>query len=343
MKRLKIYLSLPILCLAAVLFVTAAYASDQAMDSEINYPEILSISSTPSGIQITWQLVEGAESYNIFRKKGNGSWYFVNSTDSRTTQYTDSLIFPNVGYSYTIKALNADQQIIGGYDLTDNSVIWEIEISEIAAGTELSPIMLEQLGEDQFFYVEEISDELFDRMWGKSYKENCTVPREDLRYIRCLHCDIEGKVKVGELVMNKIVADTVCDIFRQLYKNHFPIESMLLVDDFDASDEDSIMHNNTSAFNFRTVDNTDQISNHAYGLAIDINPYYNVYYIPSENYIFPEEDGWKYLDREADFPYKVAPGDLCYQLFTDAGFEWGGWWTYNTDYQHFQYVTDITY
>jgi len=187
--------------------------------------------------------------------------------------------------------------------------------------------------------VEDISDEIFDRMWKKSYKEDCTVPREDLRYIRCLHRTEEGVIKVGELVMNSMVADSVCDIFRQLYEQFYPIESMLLVDDFDADDDLSIMHNNTSAFNYRTVDDTDIISDHAYGLAVDINPYYNVYYIPSENYIFPP-DGWDYLDREADFPYKLTEGDLCFNLFLEAGFSWGGWFANNVDYQHFYYTGD---
>ena len=211
------------------------------------------------------------------------------------------------------------------------------KIAAMEAGEKITQAKIGLLGVNNFFYVEEISDEVFARMWKKSYKENCTIPREDLRYIRCLHYDEEGNIKIGELVMNKKVADTVCEIFRKLYDAKYPIESMILVDEFDADDDTSIMANNTSAFNFRTVDDTDQISNHAYGLAIDINPYYNVYYIASENYIFPE-DGWQYLDRNKDFPYKIEVGDLCYTLFTEAGFEWGGWWTYNTDYQHFQYV-----
>ncbi|MCF0229125.1 MAG: M15 family metallopeptidase [Parasporobacterium sp.] len=216
--------------------------------------------------------------------------------------------------------------------------IWSVEPEDISAGTVLTEEAVQTLGIDNFFYTTEISDALFARMWRKSFKEYCTISRDDLRYIRCLHKDIEGNIMVGELVMNVQIADKVCEIFRKLYDASFPIECMRLVDDFDADDEASIMVDNTSAFNYRTVDNTDEISNHAYGLAIDINPYYNVYYIPSENYVFPVEEGWQYLDREQDFPYKVGPGDLCYELFTEAGFEWGGWWTYNTDYQHFQYV-----
>ena len=236
-----------------------------------------------------------------------------------------------------LTACFASLSFAGGWKIMDKNFL-----DDMKAGTVLSENTVKSVGEDNFFYVEEISDKVFIRMWGNSYKVYCTVPREDLRYIRCLHRDIDGNIKVGELVMHKEVADKVCEIFRKLYDAGYPVESMRLVDDFGASDDDSIMANNTSAFNYRTVDNTSEISNHAYGLAIDINPYYNVYYIPSQNYIFPPE-GAQYLDREADFPYKLEPGDLCYELFTQAGFEWGGWWTYNTDYQHFFYPMEINY
>lgn len=45
--------------------------------------------------------------------------------------------------------------------------------------------------------------------------------------------------------------------------------------------------------------------------------------------------GEPYLDRDADFPYKIDHDDLAFQLFTAAGFEWGGDWTDRKDYQHF--------
>ena len=217
--------------------------------------------------------------------------------------------------------------------------IWNVAVSEIRAGTMLSAEAVEALGLDSFFYTEEISDETFARMKGRSFGDDCTMSREELRYIRCLHKDWHGQILVGELVMNQMVADQVCDIFRKLYEAAYPIERMVLIDEYDGDDEASIMENNTSAFNYRTIDDTDIISRHAYGLAIDINPYYNVYYIPLQNYIFPE-DGWAYLDREAEFPYKLVSGDLCYELFREAGFEWGGWWIYNIDYQHFQFSPD---
>ena len=250
--------------------------------------------------------------------------------------YTDSLILPGKSYHYYIKIYHDKTGTWRDYDRVGAEGTWNITALQIRAGTQLTEDAVRQLGEDSFFDVQEISDELFQRMYGKSYKEYCDIPLDALRYIRCLHRDIDGNIKVGELVMCTEVADKVCEIFHELYRQSYPIESMLLVDDFGASDEDSILHNNTSGFNYRTVDNTAELSNHAFGRAIDINPYYNVYYIPSINYIFPPE-GMAYTNREADFPYKLTEGDLCYTLFVNAGFSWGGYFTYNIDYQHFYY------
>ena len=43
-----------------------------------------------------------------------------------------------------------------------------------------------------------------------------------------------------------------------------------------------------------------------------------------------------YVDRSRDFSHKIDHDDLCYKLFTEHGFEWGGDWTHSKDYQHFE-------
>lgn len=43
-----------------------------------------------------------------------------------------------------------------------------------------------------------------------------------------------------------------------------------------------------------------------------------------------------YCNRDWDFPCKIDHDDLCFKLFTAAGFEWGGDWTTRKDYQHFE-------
>ena len=192
------------------------------------------------------------------------------------------------------------------------------------------------------FYATEISDEIFNRIYGKSFKTDCTVPRDDLRYLHLLHVDLDGKTHEGEMIVNYHIADTVLDIFRELYEAKYPIEKIRLVDEYDADDETSMRDNNSSSFNFRFISHTTRVSKHGLGLAIDINTLYNPYtkVVDGERIIEPAT-GEPYLDRDADFPYKIDHDDLAYKLFTEAGFEWGGDWTDRKDYQHFEIPTDV--
>ena len=50
---------------------------------------------------------------------------------------------------------------------------------------------------------------------------------------------------------------------------------MRVVDDFGGDDERSMLADNTSAFNCRLVPGTSVWAQHAYGLAVDINPFEN--------------------------------------------------------------------
>jgi hypothetical protein len=186
------------------------------------------------------------------------------------------------------------------------------------------------------FYSSEITDEIFARIKGKSFKDECTLPREDLRYLHVLHKDKDGNVHEGEMIVNKHIAEDVLDILRELYENNYPIERMKLVDEYNADDELSMEDNNSSSFNFRFISHTTRVSNHGLGLAVDINPLYNPYtkVVDGERIVEPVT-GEPYLDREASFDYKIEKGDLCYNLFIEHGFEWGGEWPDRKDYQHF--------
>ena len=193
---------------------------------------------------------------------------------------------------------------------------------------------------DDAFYIAPISDELFARIYGKSFKENCTVPREDLRYLHVLHVDLDGMEHEGEMIVNYHIAEDVLEILRQLYEAKYPIERMRLVDEYDADDELSMEDNNSSSFNFRFISHTTRVSKHGLGLAVDINTLYNPYTkIVDGVRIIEPITGEPYLDRKADFPYKIDHEDLCYRLFIEHGFEWGGDWEDRKDYQHFEIPT----
>lgn len=199
------------------------------------------------------------------------------------------------------------------------------------------------------FSISQISDDLFARMRsGNSYKEDCIVPRDDLRYLLALHKDKDGNLHQGEMVVHKLIAEDVLEILEALFYAGYPIERMALPDNYMADDEIMMRDNNSSGFNFRFISYTDQISKHGLGMAIDINPLYNPYhkYVTDEEGIRKEiiepATAKPYLDRTKEFDYKIEKGDPCHTLFTEKGFEWGGDWTDHADFQHFELPDDIT-
>lgn len=190
------------------------------------------------------------------------------------------------------------------------------------------------------FYITEITDDIFARMKGKSFKDDCTLPREDLRYLHVLHVDTEGNTHEGEMVVNYHIAEDVLEILKELYEAGYPIERMRLVDEYGADDETSMRDNNSSSFNFRFISHTTRVSKHGLGLAVDINTLYNPYTkVVDGKRIVEPATGEPYLDRDADFPYKITEDDLCCRLFLEHGFEWGGHWSDRKDYQHFEVPT----
>ena len=189
------------------------------------------------------------------------------------------------------------------------------------------------------FYAVEFTEEseIFTRIKGKSYKDNCTVPLSDLRYLHVLHVGFDGKTHDGEIICNKYIADDLLEIFEALYEAKYPIEKIKLVDEYDADDEASMADNNSSSFNFRYISYTTKISKHGYGLAMDINTLYNPYVKTVNGKLSIEPaNAADYVDRSKDFDYKIDEDDLAYKLFIAHGFEWGGSWKSSKDYQHFE-------
>ena len=187
------------------------------------------------------------------------------------------------------------------------------------------------------FYILEIDEKIFARIDGKSYKKNCPLPLNELRYLHVLHKDLSGKTLEGELICNVRIASNLLDIFMKLFAENYPIEKIRLIDEYDADDELSMRDNNSSSFNFRFVSFTNRISLHGYGLAVDINPLYNPYIktVDGKKIIAPD-NSVDFEDREKNFPYKIVQDDLCCKLFREKNFLWGGdCWDDEKDYQHF--------
>lgn len=186
-----------------------------------------------------------------------------------------------------------------------------------------------------------IPDSVFARMRGVSFPEHeamqAGVHRTDLRYLQVLYYDFEGITRQGELVCNQAIADELLDIFRQLYEARYPIASIRLIDDFGADDERSMTANNTSCFCFRPIEGSTQLSKHAKGMAIDLNPLQNPYVRKkSGKTIVKPKAGTAFVNRNYRFEHKIGKKDLAYRLFKEHGFTWGGSWRNVKDYQHFE-------
>lgn len=209
-------------------------------------------------------------------------------------------------------------------------------IQNVPAGTvvNVSEIPKEELA--RLFYDTGITREVLARIDGVSYKDNISL--DELRYVRVLYMGTDGNSHVGELIVNQSIVTDIEDIMQELYWNNYPIEQMVLVDNYNGDDEASMNANNTSAFNCRKVDGSSKMSKHADGLAIDVNPLYNPYCktMADGSVKCEPEAGRGYLDRSQEIPYKIDESDLCYQLFVEHGFTWGGSWSGVKDYQHFE-------
>nr|WP_318683212.1 M15 family metallopeptidase [uncultured Acetatifactor sp.] len=211
------------------------------------------------------------------------------------------------------------------------------------AGTILNPDQLELSDPGRYFTGMEIieGDSVYERINGKSYQENPYISLDSLRYLKMLHYNFEGNIQVGEMIVNESIEDDILSIFQTLFEEKYEIQSMYLVDRYwtgnaDDSDTASVDANNTSAFCYREITGGGNLSNHAYGLAVDINPQQNPYVSYSTGVpVWWHSNANDYIDREAGLEHMITHDDLAYQLFTEYGFEWGGDWNNPKDYQHF--------
>jgi hypothetical protein len=165
-----------------------------------------------------------------------------------------------------------------------------------------------------------------------SWHDHPACPSFDsLRLLKLRHWGFDATTREGELVVHEALAAEVLTIFERIYAAHFPIHGMRRVDHYAGSDPESMAANNCSAFNFRVVEGTERLSDHALGQAIDINPVQNPW-LRGER-VDPEA-GRAYLDRSHVRPGMIIRPGPVIAAFEDAGWTWGGEAS-SPDYHHF--------
>lgn len=171
-----------------------------------------------------------------------------------------------------------------------------------------------------------------DPLTRSTWTEACPVGIDDLRYVTLTFWGFDDRPHRGELILHQQVVDDVLGVFEALFEARYPIEEMRIVTQADLDAPPTGDTNNTTSFVCRPVTGGSRFSEHAYGLAVDLNPFHNPYV--KDGLVLPEL-ATTYVDRTRPRRGMIAEGDPAVVAFDAIGWGWGGRWTSLEDYQHF--------
>lgn len=195
-----------------------------------------------------------------------------------------------------------------------------------------------------------------------SLRSDNPVACQRLRAVHFSYRSDAGINTDGQLVVLDVIAPQVAELMHELAAQGFYISKARPMEAYDGDDLAAMNDNNTSAFNGRRTAASKEWSQHAYGVAIDLNPLQNpVIYAnqraDAEGNVVPGQAGMalvrpaaasssgnNYLNRNA---YRARPDQDGYyrpgmaeaiasQLAWHGLLTWGGDWNDPLDYQHFE-------
>ncbi|MEO8105427.1 MAG: M15 family metallopeptidase [Candidatus Saccharibacteria bacterium] len=157
--------------------------------------------------------------------------------------------------------------------------------------------------------------------------------------IEVFYWSFDGQKRSAMLEINRAVESDVRSFFTVAWGLNFPIDKVICAADTPYFWDDGLMMaaNATSGFNYRKIADSDVVSEHGFGRAIDINTRLNPYirYKDGARLVAPAGAEWD----------PRVPGTLCGDhplvIHMEAlGWSWGGNWAPETrgaiDYQHFE-------
>jgi hypothetical protein len=171
------------------------------------------------------------------------------------------------------------------------------------------------------------------------WHRGCPVPLSGLRLLTVTHRGFGGRVRSGELVVNKRAARPLARVFRRLYELRFPIRHLRFADAYGPLRDRPPDGDISGSFECRQAvpspctggSGTGTWSMHAYGLAVDLNPRENPYVGCGQS---RDPSARRYRDRSRLRRGMVTPRVVG--AFDSIGWGWGGSWTGDTkDYMHF--------
>ncbi len=163
---------------------------------------------------------------------------------------------------------------------------------------------------------------------------NKNFPPSFLRRVQVVtvtYWGFDGKKHRGQIVVDKGLAEEVKEIFAELEAEKYPIEKVIPIARYNWRDQASVNDNNTSGFNYRRTagpgTSGKKLSKHAYGRAIDLNPYQNPF-VPAS--------GKSPRPYDVNHPATLTRSSKAVRIFKRYGWKWGGDWRGAKDYQHFE-------
>ena len=171
-----------------------------------------------------------------------------------------------------------------------------------------------------------------DVLARSSWTEECPVEVDELAYLTVSHYGFDGRFHTGEIMVNATVAEDVLSVFRRLHSARFPIEQMRVIRLDEVDDPPTGDWNETTSFVCRPAVGSSGWSQHAFGLAVDINPFHNPY--QKADLVIPELAS-VYTDRANVRVGMILSDDVVTAAFADIGFAWGGNWNTLKDWMHF--------
>jgi len=165
-----------------------------------------------------------------------------------------------------------------------------------------------------------------------SWRPGCPVAAEDLAWLRLSFWGFDNQRHTGELLVHEDVARDVVSVFERLYEAKFPMEELSIVTREELDAPPTGDGKETTGVTCRATTGGTPVSQHPYGLAIDVNSFQNPYV--DGDLVVPELAS-AYLDRDLIRPGMIEENGPVVRAFASIGWEWGGNWESVKDYQHF--------
>jgi hypothetical protein len=165
-----------------------------------------------------------------------------------------------------------------------------------------------------------------------TWTRGCPVAASHLRYVTVSFRGFDGLAHTGELLVNERAAGPLVTVFGKLFAAGYPIERMRVTSAAELNAPPTGDDNTTAVFACRPVRGQKAWSQHAYGLAVDVNPFQNPYH--KGDVVLPEL-ATSYLDRGHVRPGMIRPDGPVVRAFASVGWPWGGDYSSLKDYMHF--------